>query len=323
MPLTKMPKSHLIYEANNDSEPIISILIPTFKRNSMLAQALASSLNQDASCNFEVIVVDNDPESFGLAFDNFMPIKKNICLRYFVNEINLGMTGNWNQCLELAKGNWVTMLHDDDWLAPNFISTMLPLLLKGFNFAVCKVDVGDLSYNPLKINQSRDSSMVFPITHADLIMGNPTPAPGLLILRKILDDVGRFNDGNYPCADYVTYILCAKKSKSVMINRTLAYYRRTDSQTFKDNTLELMFYKSLEIKQSLLRRYNLFDAYVFVLSAASWINFVRKKNIAINFPSLNAKLIMALALSKSDFFLYLLGGTRNRLKKFFRPSLPL
>ena len=57
----------------------------------------------------------------------------NVCytklLRY-KNEKNLGIYGNWNRCLQLARGKWYTMLHDDDLLSNNFLKEMMGVLNK-------------------------------------------------------------------------------------------------------------------------------------------------------------------------------------------------
>ena len=36
------------------------------------------------------------------------------------NERNLGMAGCWNKCVQIARGRWVHLLHQDDYLNPGF-----------------------------------------------------------------------------------------------------------------------------------------------------------------------------------------------------------
>ena len=45
-------------------------------------------------------------------------------ISYYKNKENLGMFGNWNRCLELARGEWVCILHSDDKIMPNYIEEM-------------------------------------------------------------------------------------------------------------------------------------------------------------------------------------------------------
>jgi glycosyltransferase involved in cell wall biosynthesis len=81
-----------------------------------------SLLDQKFDREFEILIVDNDPDSDvarhllegcpGLRERNF---------RYFVNFENISMFGNWNRCLELARGEWVTILNDDDLLDADYL----------------------------------------------------------------------------------------------------------------------------------------------------------------------------------------------------------
>ena len=45
-------------------------------------------------------------------------------IRYYVNEQNIGVFGNWNRCIELASGTWMTVLSDDDLLFEDYLVTL-------------------------------------------------------------------------------------------------------------------------------------------------------------------------------------------------------
>jgi len=49
-------------------------------------------------------------------------------VRYVKNEKNLGIDGNFNRCVDLAETDFVTVLHADDELMPNYTATMLRAL---------------------------------------------------------------------------------------------------------------------------------------------------------------------------------------------------
>jgi glycosyltransferase involved in cell wall biosynthesis len=49
-------------------------------------------------------------------------------LRYFVNRENIGMFGNFNRCIEHARGEWMTILNDDDLLDADFLERMFVVL---------------------------------------------------------------------------------------------------------------------------------------------------------------------------------------------------
>lgn len=45
-------------------------------------------------------------------------------VEYFCNPCNRSLFDNWNGCIEHCATSWLSILHDDDLLLPNFIETM-------------------------------------------------------------------------------------------------------------------------------------------------------------------------------------------------------
>lgn len=104
--------------------PKVSVCIPTRNRSDFLRRAIASALTQTYQ-DYEILVVDNastDRTADVLATFSDRRIK------YFRNEHDMGMVGNWNRCLQLATGEYVAFLHDDDIWLPNFLERMVEVL---------------------------------------------------------------------------------------------------------------------------------------------------------------------------------------------------
>jgi len=115
-------ESNLIYDGCKDLKPEITVAIPTFRRPDLLRESVKSALTQETSVVYEVIVVDNEQdgnwsELVDEVLAEFMPAN----LRLFRNSKNIGMFGNWNRCISLARGKWVTILNDDDLLFSGFL----------------------------------------------------------------------------------------------------------------------------------------------------------------------------------------------------------
>ncbi|MDQ3681808.1 MAG: glycosyltransferase, partial [Bacteroidota bacterium] len=93
---------------------LISICIPTFSRVAYFERLLASIKNQTFT-SFEVIVSDDSPgdeikklcEKYALLFS----------LKYYKNITPLGTPENWNEAMRRATGQWIKIMHDDDWFA--------------------------------------------------------------------------------------------------------------------------------------------------------------------------------------------------------------
>jgi len=116
-----------IFESNLDYIPDITIAIPTYKRADLLKEAIDSAINQIDYTNYDIIVVDNNPERGCETEKLMMTYSNNPMISYYKNADNLGMVGNWNRLFTLAKGKYVVMLHDDDLLLPTFLSECVKL----------------------------------------------------------------------------------------------------------------------------------------------------------------------------------------------------
>lgn len=68
--------------------------------------------------NLEVIVTDDSPDdSVQRTVQTFEQAAQDIPVVYYKNNPALGMPGNWNLGLSHCRGEWLKIMHDDDWLA--------------------------------------------------------------------------------------------------------------------------------------------------------------------------------------------------------------
>ena len=103
----------------------ITIAIPTYDRPEFLEASLASALNQSYEGKWNVIVCDNsDKNLISIARPSLMTLLNEAHVTYIHNEKNLGMVGNWNECIKKCETEYITLLHDDDLLEPNFLKTI-------------------------------------------------------------------------------------------------------------------------------------------------------------------------------------------------------
>lgn len=93
---------------------LVSICIPAYKNTSFLERLFDSLLIQTYT-NFEVIVSDDSPDD---SVNDFVTTyKSRLQINYFKNTPSLGTPANWNFSMSKAKGEYIKLLHDDDWLA--------------------------------------------------------------------------------------------------------------------------------------------------------------------------------------------------------------
>jgi glycosyltransferase involved in cell wall biosynthesis len=92
----------------------ISICIPAYKRAVFLKRLLDSIAIQSFR-DFEVILTDDSPDME--VQDLSRLYQERFPLAYRRNEPALGTPENWNEAIRRAKGDWIKLMHDDDWFA--------------------------------------------------------------------------------------------------------------------------------------------------------------------------------------------------------------
>jgi len=107
--------------------PLVSVLIPVYNGATYVRSAIATALNQ-SDTDLEIIV------SVDLCSDNSGAIAKSFQdprLKIFTHTRRLGMTDNYKFLISQAKGEWITIIGQDDALV-QFAITKLRMLAEKF-----------------------------------------------------------------------------------------------------------------------------------------------------------------------------------------------
>lgn len=106
----------------------VSICIPTYNQVEFLSKNIDSIINQTFQ-NFEVIVSDDSTNDnvAKLVKDKFEG--KTIPYRYHKNEQALGSPANWNKAISMAQGEYIKIMHHDDWFShENSLSELVQMM---------------------------------------------------------------------------------------------------------------------------------------------------------------------------------------------------
>jgi len=255
---TKDTKSRLTHGALElCPKPLITIAIPTYKRPGLLKIALDSALNQNVpGCQYEVLVVDNEfsPQQASETAELIKQRNQNANLLYYQNVENLGIAGNWNRCIQLARGEWVAFLHDDDILIPDYVAKIRRLMQKRKDadgiMALCfmmhegegakeaamrkPVRAVTRAYDKLSVNKLmrlRQSDSAIKISN---VYGAPTC--GSIFRRDSLMASGGFNDSYHPSFDWLFLYRFCSKYKLYRSMERLGYYRVFANVSLLDKT---------------------------------------------------------------------------------------
>lgn len=106
--------------------PLVSIGIPTYNGAKYLRESVESVLAQTFT-DFEIVLIDD------LSNDNTWLIaeeyaRKDPRVSAVRNDRRLGLVANFNRCIELTKGRYVCVWHQDDVMMPQNIEKKVALL---------------------------------------------------------------------------------------------------------------------------------------------------------------------------------------------------
>ncbi|EWM14713.1 glycosyltransferase family 2 protein [Kutzneria sp. 744] len=214
----------------------IEILMPYYGDVGLMQDAVRSVLAQDDP-DWALTVVDDGkaegvPEWFAELGDERV--------RYFRNERNLGVTGNFNRCLELARHDRVVLFGSDDLLLPNYVRTIRALDERYPDAGMIQpgVEVIDGDGNPVRTLADETKRRLYApkITGTrlmtgeelavSLLRGNWLYFPSVAWKAKAVKEI-RFRDDLTIIQDLALVLDLMERGESLVVDDTLSFrYRR-------------------------------------------------------------------------------------------------
>lgn len=112
------------HSTSSEAGPLVSVVIPTYRRLDLLKRAVTSVLAQTYP-HWELIVSDDEPEG-GEVWAYLQDLaRRDPRVQPVQNTTEHGQVGNTNNGLRQARGEWIKLLHDDDVLKPTCLEELL------------------------------------------------------------------------------------------------------------------------------------------------------------------------------------------------------
>ncbi|TKH07580.1 glycosyltransferase, partial [Bacillus wiedmannii] len=235
---------------NNSPLPKVSILIPAYNRPYYLELALNSALNQTYE-NIEIIISDDSTNNEVNAM--IQPyLREYECITYAKNETPL-VAENFNKCIELANGDYINFLLDDDLFHHEKIERMMKyfLTLENISFVTSYRELIDengeiLPPSTLNMKIAKETTLFegkelgnYILKNLKNIVGEPTT---VLFNRDLFEGkFGYFKGKAYSSInDIATWLDMMRKGKVVYIQEPLSYFRQHSGQNQKQIHFILM-----------------------------------------------------------------------------------
>ncbi len=176
-------------------------MIPTWQRVEHLAETLRSVLEQDPGPErMQIEVVDNASEGDQVAAEVARVGGGRV--GFSRNERNLGLAGNFNRCVERARGHWVHVLHSDDFVADRFYRTAERVIAEN--------GVEVVAFRCLVVDGASTVQWVMPdlsglgasgAVWRQFAVGTPVQCAGVVMKREVYERVGGFRPELVYCVD--------------------------------------------------------------------------------------------------------------------------
>lgn len=238
----------------NSTNSLISIIVPVYNVEKYLPRCVDSLLGQTYT-NLEIFLVDDgSPDQCGKICDDYAKKDQRIIV---IHKKNGGLSDARNVAINVAKGEYITFVDSDDYVASDYVKTLYRLVEKHR----CKVGVAQLQtfYEGYEVeaNQPPYYEMVFePIRGIEKMFYQElfdTAAWCKIYHRSLFETGIRYPFGLLYEDLPTTYLLFLQADKIAFCNQIIYnYLLRADSiegQPFKANKLDSAL-KILDMIQS-------------------------------------------------------------------------
>lgn len=214
--------------------PRLTVAIPTYNRAGLLAECLETVLAQNFG-DFELLVVDN------CSTDETQDVVRAIAdprLRLVVNDRNLGPAGNGRRCVDLATGDYLYVMFDDDLMEPENLALKVAALdaFPSASFVCSQLITMDARGNILDGGTPHPTDPVDYVLPGHLFVErafqreNFVGCPTVMMRRRAILAIGWHDTRSMFTADWDLWIRLAALGDMVYLARPLIRYRLHDGQ---------------------------------------------------------------------------------------------
>lgn len=287
--------------------PLVSVIIPTYKRDISLERAIKSVMNQTYS-NIEIIVIDdNNPldEYSDKTSKIISKFQSNDKLLFIKNGTNIGSARTRNVGIKNSTGEYITFLDDDDLYECNKIKNQVEFMVKN--------DI-DMSFTDLILKDKNDK--IFSIRNYEKLnnfdektliryhlMNHITGTDTFMYKRELLEKLRGFDPidigdefylmyktiksgakiGYLPTSDVIAYVHDSKGGLSTSENKIKGEGELYEFKKKHFNALSFNDRMSIKARHHAVLGYSYFKLHKYILAAFNlFIGFIANPKYIIN-----------------------------------------
>ncbi|MBM6840539.1 glycosyltransferase [[Clostridium] spiroforme] len=211
-------------------KPLISILIPTYNIGAkFLSQCLDSVLNQSYQ-NFEICIADDCSTNQETLSTLKYYQNRDKRIKIVFRKENGHISNATNSALEIANGEYVGLLDNDDLLAPNALYEVVKALNDDYT-----IDMIYSDEDKLDLNGHRCEPHFKPDFSPDTLLSLNYICHFTVIKKELMEKVGGFEVGLEGAQDYDLFLKVTEQTKNIKhIPKILYHWRMIPGSTSMD-----------------------------------------------------------------------------------------
>src|SRR5664279_1743831 len=200
--------------------PLISVIIPTYNRATVLPRAIDSVFAQKGA-EFELIIVDDGSTDntkslyeirhteYGEKESSVRRTTSAVRVR-LLSQSNRGPSAARNLGIQHAEGEWIALLDSDDAWEPGKLVAQMKFFKENPDYRICQTEEiwirNGKRVNPMKKHQ-KFGGWIFEKC-LPLCVVSPS---AVMMHRKLFDEIGLFDESLPACEDYDLWLRIAAK----------------------------------------------------------------------------------------------------------------
>jgi len=201
-----------------NSRPRVSVVIPTYNRAALLAEAIASVLSQGFSGTELIVVDDGSTDETGALLASFGDRVT------VIRQEHRGVSGARNRGIEAAGADLVAFLDSDDYWLAGKLAAQAAFFEAHPGALVCQTEEvwirNGRRVNP-RLRHRKEGGMIFERS-LELCLVSPS---AVMVRKALFDRVGRFDEVLPACEDYDLWLRVTCRFPVHLIDRPLIVKR--------------------------------------------------------------------------------------------------
>ena len=226
--------------------PLVSVVVCTFNQEQWIRQTLDSILAQKTEYSFEIVIgEDCGTDGTRAICEDYANKYENVIL--VPQDHNLGVTGNWVNCVKHSCGEYLMSCAGDDyWHNPDKIQMQVDYMVSHPACVVCHTDIDELNVVTGKRIKSFKRTLGVTIPQGriqqEILAGRENISAVTLCLRKSCVDtyvpLDKFVELQFPREDWPTLLILSAYGEVEYLPVSTATYRVGQESITRNNDYE-------------------------------------------------------------------------------------